>query len=49
MKELAETDPDTRKALLARAMADIVEEVPVNSSSTVNGCWKWLGSMDWWR
>ena len=31
MKELAETDPDTRKALLARAMADIVEEVPVRS------------------
>jgi len=30
MKELAETDPDTRNLLLAKAMADIAEEVPVN-------------------
>jgi hypothetical protein len=30
MKELAETDPDTRQLLLSKAMADIVEEVPVN-------------------
>ncbi len=30
MKELAETDPETRQLLLSKAMADIVEEVPVN-------------------
>src|SRR6056300_1171106 len=30
MKELAETDNDTRSLLLAKAMADIAEEVPVN-------------------
>lgn len=31
MKELEETDPDTRNALLARAMGDMADEVPVNS------------------
>ena len=31
MKELEETDPDTRNALLARAMADMADEVPVNA------------------
>ena len=30
MKELAEVDNDTRSLLLAKAMADIAEEVPVN-------------------
>jgi hypothetical protein len=30
MKELEEADPDTRQLLLAKAMADMVEEVPVN-------------------
>ena len=30
MKELAETDPDTRTALLQRALTDLIEENPVN-------------------
>jgi len=30
MKELAETDPDTRSALLQRALTDLIEENPVN-------------------
>ena len=30
MKELAETDPETRRLLLARALADLIEDNPVN-------------------
>ena len=30
MKELAETDPDTRAALLQRALTDLIEDNPVN-------------------
>jgi hypothetical protein len=30
MKELEEVDPDTRQLLLAKAIADLGEEVPVN-------------------
>jgi len=33
MKELAETDPDTRSALLQRALMDLIEENPVNVKS----------------
>ena len=31
MKELEETDPDTRKALLAHSMANMADEVPINA------------------
>ena len=30
MKELSETDPETRRLLLARALADLIEDNPVN-------------------
>jgi hypothetical protein len=30
MKELAETDPETRRLLLARALSDLIEDNPVN-------------------
>ena len=36
MKELAETDPDTRSALLQRALTDLIEENPVNVKSVAD-------------
>jgi len=36
MKELAETDIETRRLLLARAMSDIAEEIPVSSADVAN-------------